>query len=59
MIKRAVCIENSYCVINYRHVRGRLTSLNNSSGDLEDRSKAVRDQMQIRFISVKPDGSGR
>lgn len=35
--------------------RKRLTSLNNSSGDLEDESKAVRDQMQIGFISVKPE----
>jgi len=48
------CFENTYCIINYRHVRGGLTSLNNSSGDFEDESKAVRDQMQIRFISVKP-----
>jgi len=48
------CLENTYCIINYRHVRGGLTSLNNSSGDFEDESKAVRDQMQIRFISVKP-----
>lgn len=47
--------EDTYCVINYRHVREGLTSLNNSSGDFEDESKAVRDQMQIRFISVKPD----
>jgi len=36
--------------------RKSLMSLNYSSGDLEDGSKAVRDQMQIRFISVKPDG---
>lgn len=33
-------------------------SLNNSFGDFENESKAVQDQMQIRFISVKP-GRGR
>lgn len=48
-----------YCIINYRHVRRGLTSLNNSFGDFEDESKAVRDQMQIRFISVKPGVEGR
>lgn len=52
-------IEDTYCVINYRHVREGLTSLNNSSGDFENESKAVRDQMQIRFISVKPDRGRR
>lgn len=52
--RKWVRVRRRYRVINHGRVRRAAASLNNPG-----RAEGWIDQMQIRFISVKPDGGGR